>query len=646
MAANKQPRPDLLEEMRAFRAGRSRQKTDSPAIKQSRAGGDSQSPLDKFSTPAAPVALASDPILAMRAAMRDARSEGQSERTPIDTSPLETQGLALVVMDATVARPGGPDDGTGPMAAAQLLPDSSSTRETPTGSELAEGLQGGTRPTPSSENSVVLWRAQGGGGLQRGSTPQSLHVTPSKELEAIRGTLLNNDSTSERLIGNVHRCRQLIDALGDEAEPIMAPEPGSRLHPSSETLEVYRIQEMLRLGGKNCDAMNQLRLCLKDWKYFLTSALDDGSGLLFPITGTDAKAFRASLIENGQGTAAKRVAPALSTANALGLDAPLINQLDVPTSEKGTSARFAPPPIMLVDLDRSSRGDVKHIQGPKLQVTRTTYVNLMLGGRGGDHQASRYPDFKESGDVHGYERGLLRSCTNDKLGRSDVLHYSPLEGFLTETLEWIEPHITELKPYSFTVPDFGTASPSGEMCGKFSLAKSTGFIKDEMGNFTYCHRRKMLAAMAQVVPLVTGKPIKELRGMNLTGTHTWRHMAATITSCLQWPDVECRVCGDWAPELDLGSAGTRVAARKKAAAGVGSTAQTYAAHYSPPRQMAIRSRYFAAVRLAFKEFGVERVTWETTWKDIIPEAASAEMKPFYGSAVNHTSFFPKGLAEA
>ena len=146
---------------------------------------------------------------------------------------------------------------------------------------------------------------------------------------------------------------ELIDLVGAAA---FKSSTTSRLQ--ADTSDDSLKRRLVNAGGKNGDQNIQLRLFLTDWQQFLGCEGAHGDrGDIFPISATDAETMRASVAATSA-TAARRVAPSMLHAKALGLDVEVNNDVLAPVKgrkEKRTTggAREAAPPRYIYLLERA-----------------------------------------------------------------------------------------------------------------------------------------------------------------------------------------------------------------------------------------------------------------------------------------------------
>jgi hypothetical protein len=131
---------------------------------------------------------------------------------------------------------------------------------------------------------------------------------------------------------------------------------------------------------------------------------------------------------------------------------------------------------------------------------------------------------------------------------------------------------------------------------------------------------------APALSLATGATVEWLRAHNLHGSHIWRKAGGLIGERLKWPERDASLVGEWAPPA-AGGAKTAPGGSRRAAS---VRKRHYTPHYSQEEQLEVRTRLFAAIAAAIALFGVDNITPETGWADLLPATAPPELAPFYG----------------
>jgi len=127
-------------------------------------------------------------------------------------------------------------------------------------------------------------------------------------------------------------------------------------------------------------------------------------------------------------------------------------------------------------------------------------------------------------------------------------------------------------------------------------------------------------------------PESTLAALNISGTHTDRHVAPEISELLAWPDPEKAVLGDWADP----AAGSAEPGQKKKKAKVSFAIVSHAATYHPKateeHTLLSRKRLTDAARAFIaRAGGYAALEADTKWSDIIPRRSPGEeFDQFYG----------------
>ena len=107
-----------------------------------------------------------------------------------------------------------------------------------------------------------------------------------------------------------------------------------------------------------------------------------------------------------------------------------------------------------------------------------------------------------------------------------------------------------------------------------------------------------------------------------SGNHADRHISAEATSRAKWPEKEASVTGDWA--LSKGGA------PKGRVAGGRSARVAYHPNFTLKEQLNARVRYVRMMQAAFRLYQKDgrRVTWNTTWSDLLPDVPPPGLAEF------------------
>jgi hypothetical protein len=139
-----------------------------------------------------------------------------------------------------------------------------------------------------------------------------------------------------------------------------------------------------------------------------------------------------------------------------------------------------------------------------------------------------------------------------------------------------------------------------------------------------CAPEKAAVASNAARSMSTGLSLDEMQEAKWSGNHADRHISAEATSRARWPEKEASVMGDWAVSKE--------GAPKGRTAGGRSARQAYHPNVSLKEQINARLRYVRMMQAAFGLYQKDgrRVTWKTTWSDLIPDVAPPELAEFYG----------------
>jgi len=95
-----------------------------------------------------------------------------------------------------------------------------------------------------------------------------------------------------------------------------------------------------------------------------------------------------------------------------------------------------------------------------------------------------------------------------------------------------------------------------------------------------------------------------------------RNLGGDVTSYLEWDDRDADILGDWATPADEEQPAPK---RPRGRQPSKSTRQKFYRANSPQdEQIEVRTRFYMAVAAAIQAFGVTKLTWESTWRDLIP----------------------------
>ena len=338
---------------------------------------------------------------------------------------------------------------------------------------------------------------------------------------------------------------ELIDLVGAAA---FKSSTTSRLQ--ADTSDDSLKRRLVNAGGKNGDQNIQLRLFLTDWQQFLGCEGAHGDrGDIFPISATDAETMRASVAATSA-TAARRVAPSMLHAKALGLDVEVNNDVLAPVKgrkEKRTTggAREAAPPRYIYLLERA----LMHAQPGTILADYmcAQWFTFKQNTRFANWWISAFPNTDD--DVTpGF---TLVKCMEDKQRRLDVVETISCGKVTAAGLApWAQPYITRYKKQQWMFADWAPASPSAT---QVTDPCTHAVEPDPDGNrgatrVRCCPKRKASVGFGQITQFVSKLTGAELAARKLSGTHFLRHVAPEIATLLGWSDPELNALGDWAIE--------------------------------------------------------------------------------------------------
>ena len=456
------------------------------------------------------------------------------------------------------------------------------------------------------------------------------------------------------------RVKSAVDLLELITPPVyvqylnLPGQPGSRIpahaagDPSARA--VARLSDIAtcgKTGTKNDD----LRRSLNDIaRYNDVAGVTSG---LWPIHADHAEAVRIWLegkdtnlpSKVAEPTAAARLAGSLAFARELGFPVspiphPMIGGTKVRKQKNvGSNARGAPPPLLIVRMDEAARGGI--LGGPATIYAQLMYWDLLLQARGRDIHASEViaPDAADKTKPDGVLHTLNYLDKND---RADVHQWAPLISMITgDPLPWASSLIGQLAGRSdFMYPDWVSAGT-----GKTGILDATELLLQPDGSFSYCKKKRASSQIDPITARISGLTGAALKDRKLTGTHWMRNLGGDVTSSLEWDDRDADILGDWATPADDDDqpAPKRPRGRQPSK----STRQKFYRANSPQdEQIEVRTRFYMAVAAAIQAFGVTKLTWESTWRDLIPPWGEAppSLRPFYGPRAGHA--LPSSTAAA
>ena len=178
--------------------------------------------------------------------------------------------------------------------------------------------------------------------------------------------------------------------------------------------------------------------------------------------------------------------------------------------------------------------------------------------------------------------------------------------------------------------------------GKTSVLDAAELLTSSCGALRYCKKARAASQVDLITAAISGRTKAQLKDEKLTGTHWMRNIGGDVTEYLAWSAKDSDILGDWAtPQASAGdSAAKQARATAKSKAKSKSTRQKfYRANAPQDEQVEVRTRFYGAVAAAIQAYGIANLTWETTWREIIPpmDKAPLELVPFYGCRPGHSA---------
>ena len=433
----------------------------------------------------------------------------------------------------------------------------------------------------------------------------------------------------------------LVAFLAEHNAPIPTGDKPMRLDKAKarEPTEAA-VARLVSLGGKNGKPSSDLRLFLTDWVEFLRLPPTNSSLDLFPIEPASIAELLAYLVECGKVTAVSRVPPALEFAKRLGYDVTIdtsFTAVDWGVREPtGAVARAPLPPLACVLLERAAKGPWPENGHPEPTPEQFYAINewmKVLGTeRASDAWLSVYmTEARRTGDPAGL---TYRVCVNDKLRRTGVEQWTLGEGFEDPKLDFPSAFASLLSGLDYRCPAFDFTPNKGLYADPSS---SAGWRDGSVRKAGTLVKSTASAIATNTISKVTGLSFDELKGRHLSGAYYARHVAPAVTSN-KWPTDEQSVVGDWTPEKGIAAKGRQPKRDRhdKSAA----MARRYAPNATRLDQIRTRTRWIRMARHFIAKTGVDNMSLDTTWEDIIPAIASVESseaeRRFFGPIDNHT----------
>ena len=448
--------------------------------------------------------------------------------------------------------------------------------------------------------------------------------------------------------GEVEVAQQLAAArlLALVAEYIPKSGPGSVSAALSVSDQVKTLmRRVVQAGGANGGASDKARLFIGDVKGFHEASEALKGVPIFPMEHETIEAM--SLRLKAESTVAeswKRIEKSCRLLLDIGLPVNVQPQLLLERPERkqaGTSARKMPPPMFIQLLENTAMAAPQESNGmgvcPHTDYVRHQLLRMKHLGRGGQYHRSRFVNAEELGSLNitPIKDTFVTVADKDKLGRLDVTHVIPYEPWSVSLEEmpdanwWVRPFVAFYSGVGFMHIDYKAAPHASHLSGQRANAAHPVTHASEWvmenGEFKCCAKAKAIRAETDVRSMWSGLSIQELRDAKLSGTHVERHMVDVLKNP-NWPAEEADVMGDWTPPKDPGQPAPPAGARRK------SSRSAYTPNSTVKQQVEARLRFARMLQTAFKHYRdtVGRVTWETTWDDLLPVSPPECLKRFYG----------------
>jgi hypothetical protein len=358
---------------------------------------------------------------------------------------------------------------------------------------------------------------------------------------------------------------------------------------------------------------------------------------IWPISLADAIACREWLREGGCDTAAERVPRALEFArDTLGLPAPPFDRAAfnerIARRRKTDKARRAPPPLLIKCIRDAACEPPPGTTDAVSEKFRELYVDVLGSSRGGGFHASRIITPDPSDPDRPADVWHL-CCHEDKLQRQDVHQWVPQLDIVTgDPLgPWASEFAAARAGLEFVITDWVDAAPN-----KRSVVDASHVKRDDTGRPSFAIKDRATGGLVDIVPVAAGLPMADLKALRISGTHPYRHFAGEVSELLGWPEKEANILGDWTTSTADADGSFTPGARAKGSAGT--RKKWYAVEASRAQQIRARTRFVQAVAAGFALYGLDNLTWSTTWLDIVPQPAPLALAEFYGADAKQPKF--------
>ena len=463
-------------------------------------------------------------------------------------------------------------------------------------------------------------------------------------------------------------CRLLVAVAGELSYVGFAL---SRFRPASpDERVVMMLDRIMAIGGKTGAAADDAR------KFLAAMTLAYAPQRVFPLQTEDLreviKAWRADPKEPastaGRVGAACKFLAEVGCRAAVDASALALPPVALPHTTRAASsaARACPPPKWVVldetwaDIYVESADDAGGFSVyPRDDYIRMNVLRRRAGGRGADWWESRFLSAAElaAQPIAGLKDVSVIVTDQGKMRRKDYLTFLPNHSLIADpeapSCAWVQPFVEAFSHVGFNFIDFkarpdsdGAVARSAAITDRVAYVPKGSSFADSVpgvtvGGWRPCAKKKALEAEAACVAFTTGLAPGRLAEVNLSGTHADRHIAAEVTSLAKWPSRQADITGDWRSPSD-GSDASAAASKGKAVAKQSTRESTYSPNASMKDQIEARTRYARMMQTAFKVYGLQNVTWETTWFDLFPDVPPPALEPFYGE---QTVFYYPDVAD-
>ena len=193
---------------------------------------------------------------------------------------------------------------------------------------------------------------------------------------------------------------------------------------------------------------------------------------------------------------------------------------------------------------------------------------------------------------------------------------------------WASEFVVARAGLEFVITDWVDAAPN-----KRSVADASVVKLDDTGRPSFAVKDRATVGLVDVVPIAAGLPMADLKTLRVSGTHPYWHFAGEVSELLGWPEKEVNILGDWTTSTAYADGSFKPGARAPKGS-AGTCKKWYAVEASCAQQIRARTRFVQAVAAGYELFGLDNLTWSTSWLNIFPQPAPPELEAFYGPDKN------------